>query len=132
MNNLSLLLKREIQEVKNESINSYLRGLTNEKETDYSLWKATKRLERPVVHTTPTRKEDGSWARNDEQKAELYADYLEQIFKPNEQQRQPNTSFVYGKVFRNDNRRQTAMERTREKENRRTYHQIQESEVALG
>jgi hypothetical protein len=36
-------------------------------------------------HTTCIRKEDGSWARND-QKAELFADYLEQIFKPNEQQ----------------------------------------------
>jgi hypothetical protein len=41
-NNLSLQLKREIQEVKNESIDSYLRELTNEKERDYSLWKATK------------------------------------------------------------------------------------------
>jgi hypothetical protein len=44
LNNLSLQLKQEIQEVKNESINSYLRNLTNEKETDYSLWKATKRM----------------------------------------------------------------------------------------
>jgi hypothetical protein len=33
LNNLSLQLKQESQEVKNESINSYLRKLTNEKET---------------------------------------------------------------------------------------------------
>jgi hypothetical protein len=86
LNNLNLQLKRAIQEAKNESRNSYLRELTNEKETDYSLWKATKRMKRPVVHIPPIRKEDGSWARNDEQNAELCADYLEQIFKPNEQQ----------------------------------------------
>jgi hypothetical protein len=34
----------------------------------------------------PKEREDGSWARDDEQKSELFADYLEQIFKPNEQQ----------------------------------------------
>jgi hypothetical protein len=43
-------------------------------------------MKRPVVHVPPTRKEDGSWTSNDEQKAELFADYVEQIFKPNEQQ----------------------------------------------
>jgi hypothetical protein len=43
-------------------------------------------MKRPVVHIPPIRKEDGSWARNDEQKAELSADYLEQILKPNIQQ----------------------------------------------
>jgi hypothetical protein len=86
LNNLSLQLKREIQEVENESINSYLRELTNEKKTVYSVWKATKRMKRPVVHIPPITKQDGSWARDDEQKAELSADYLEQIFKPNEQQ----------------------------------------------
>jgi hypothetical protein len=75
-------MKREIQEVKNESMNSYLRNLTNEKETDFSLWKATKRMRRPTVHIPPITKEDGSWARNDEQKAELFADYLEQFSSP--------------------------------------------------
>jgi hypothetical protein len=51
----------------------------------YSLWNATKRMKRPVVPISPTRKEDGSWAR-DKQSTELFADYLERIFKPNEQQ----------------------------------------------
>jgi hypothetical protein len=44
------------------------------------------KIKRLVVHIPPIRKEDSSWARGDEQKAELFADYLEQIFKPNEQQ----------------------------------------------
>jgi hypothetical protein len=86
LNNLSLQLKREIQEVKNESINSYLKKRINEKVTDYSLCKVTKRMKIPVVHILPIRIEDGSWAKNDEEEAELLADYLEQIFNPNEQQ----------------------------------------------
>jgi hypothetical protein len=43
-------------------------------------------MKRPVVHIPPIRREGGSWARNDEQKAKLFADYLEQIFQPDEQQ----------------------------------------------
>jgi hypothetical protein len=62
-----------------------LRELTKEKETGYSLWKATKRMKRPIFHIPPIRKEDSSWAGDGEQKAELFADYLEQIFKPSEQ-----------------------------------------------
>jgi hypothetical protein len=62
-----------------------LRELTNEEETGYSLWKAAKIIKRPAVHIPPTRKEDSSWARDYAQKAELLADYLEQIFKPNKQ-----------------------------------------------
>jgi hypothetical protein len=60
LNNPSLQLKREIKEVKNESMNSCLRKLTNEKETDCSLWKVMKRMKRPVVHILPIRKEDCS------------------------------------------------------------------------
>jgi predicted DNA-binding protein len=44
LNNISQRLRREIQEIKNELINAYLRELTDGGNTDYSLWKATKRL----------------------------------------------------------------------------------------
>jgi hypothetical protein len=56
------------------------------KETGYSLWKATKKNEKTNSHIPPIRKENGGWVRDDEQKAEIFADYLEQIFKPNKQQ----------------------------------------------
>jgi hypothetical protein len=58
LNNLSLQLEGEIQEVKNEYINSYLRELTNKKQKD-SLWKGTKRMKIAVVHTPTIRKEVG-------------------------------------------------------------------------
>jgi hypothetical protein len=63
-------LKREIKELKNDSISAYLSELTNDNNTDYSLWKATKKIKRPVMQIPPTRKTDGKWARNNEQKAQ--------------------------------------------------------------
>jgi hypothetical protein len=45
------------------------------------------------------------------------------LYRSNNQS-QSNTTFEHGKVFRNDARRQAAMERAGKKENRRTQHQI--------
>lgn len=84
LNNATQQLKREIQRIRNESIGDYLRELTNDNKTDYSLWKATKRLKRPVLHNPPIRNTDGSWARNNTQKAYRFAEHLETIFQPNE------------------------------------------------
>lgn len=42
LNNATQQLKREIQQIKNESISIYLSNLTYDSNTDYSLWKAAK------------------------------------------------------------------------------------------
>ena len=42
--------------------------MTNDNNTDYSLWKATKNIKRPVMQIPPIREKDGKWARNNEQK----------------------------------------------------------------
>lgn len=86
LNNLTQQLKREIQEIKNESINKYLRELTDDQNSDYSLWKAAKRLNRPIKSIPPIREESGIWARTNKQKAALFATYLQNIFQPNEKQ----------------------------------------------
>jgi hypothetical protein len=36
-------LKREIKEIKKDAISAYLSKLTNDNNTDYSVWKATKK-----------------------------------------------------------------------------------------
>lgn len=84
LNNATQQLKREIQGVKNEAIGEYLSELTNDNKTDYSLWKATKRLKRPVLHNPPIRNADGTWARNSTQKANRFAEHFESIFQPND------------------------------------------------
>ncbi|VVC41487.1 Hypothetical protein CINCED_3A004098 [Cinara cedri] len=57
--------------MKNETFKSYLCGLSAIEDPDYSLWKATRQLKRPRVHIPPIRKKDGTWARSDQDKAEL-------------------------------------------------------------
>ena len=59
--------------------------LTDDKNTDYWLWKATRSLKRPVIKSSPIRLENGRWARNSQQKAVNFANHLEQTFQPNEQ-----------------------------------------------
>jgi hypothetical protein len=69
-NNLCLKVKNAIKEANNESLHRYLTNLTGEKNTDYSLWKATKGLKRPVIASPPLKKEDRTWARSAKQKAD--------------------------------------------------------------
>jgi hypothetical protein len=85
LNNLTQQLKREIQEIKNESISSYLSELTDDQSTDYSLWKVAKRINRPINQIPPIREENCTWARDSKHKADMFASYLENIFQPNEE-----------------------------------------------
>lgn len=62
----------------------YLSGLSTDKSADYSLWKATKYLKRPIKHILPLKKADRTWAKSDANKAELLAEHLKNTFQPNE------------------------------------------------
>ena len=68
-----------------KSINAYSSKLGDDKDTDYSLWKATNRLKRPIIQSSLIGLENGKWARNNNQKAETFANQLAQTFQPNEQ-----------------------------------------------
>lgn len=81
-NRISNQLKKRIRQIKNESLNSFLFKLTADASTDYSLWKVAKRLKRPTRQNPPLRTQDGKWIGNPQQKADLFAEYLENVFKP--------------------------------------------------
>lgn len=83
LNNLSQQLSREIKWFKENSLKNYLSNLTAEKESNYSLWKATKKLKNTVAHSAPIRKTDGTWAKSNKEKAEVFAEHLANIFQPN-------------------------------------------------
>ena len=55
-NRLTHELTLAIKEHKQESIGEFLRELTADKTTDYSLWKMMKKIERPIVQAPPLRK----------------------------------------------------------------------------
>lgn len=78
-------LKR-VPKHKNYSISSYLRESKDNSNTNYSLWKAAKRLKIPTIYTRPIKLEDGNWARSNKQEAETFATCLENIFKPYDDQ----------------------------------------------
>ena len=83
MNNLTSQIKEAIKQLKNDTISEFLRELTNDSSTEYSLWKSTKNLKRPIMQIPPIKNTDGSWARKNEQKALRFADHLENIFQLN-------------------------------------------------
>jgi hypothetical protein len=56
LNRITQDLRRTIQQIKQQSIDAYLQELTDDAITDYSLWKATKRLKRPTMNIPPVRK----------------------------------------------------------------------------
>lgn len=90
LNNASQRLRREIQHIKNEAVGGFLTELTADQSTDYSLWKATKGLKRPILQNPPVRNADGSWARSNIQKANRFAEHLENTFQPNDGDDPPN------------------------------------------
>ena len=94
LNNLTQRLRRELNEIRNDTVNSYLRSLTYDKSTDYSLWKATKKLKNPITQIPPIRTTIGTFARSDECKADAFAEFLENIFQPNKEQKYNRAEIV--------------------------------------
>lgn len=67
---------------RDEGLRNYLEHLSPSEATDYSLWKATKKLNRPQVVNPPLRYANGHWARSNSEKANLFAEHLASVFKP--------------------------------------------------
>lgn len=61
---------------------SYFRELLLEKDTVDNLWKTTMKIVRFIFNTTYIRKEIGPWARNNKQKADLFAESLAETMLP--------------------------------------------------
>ena len=75
-------LKHLLHTHKNAGIQQYLENLTPQKDTNYSLWKTTRKLKQPQHHTPPLRLQNNTWARTDEQKAATFAHHLSTVFRP--------------------------------------------------
>lgn len=84
LNNISKTLKNLIRSNKNETLKEKLASLSATKKDNYSLWKVTKELKRPKQHIPPLRTPTGGWAKMSCEKAELFAKYLSEVFKPND------------------------------------------------
>lgn len=83
-NQLVKKLKNEIKIIKMETMNNFLSNLSYNKNEDYSLWKSTKYFKRPTVQAPPLRNMGGGWVKDNQSKADVFAEYLAGIFTPNE------------------------------------------------
>jgi len=81
-NKITKELKHLLQTLKNEGIQTYLQKLTPTEATDYSLWKATRKIKQPQHQIPPIRIKRNKWARTDKQKATAYAKHLASVFQP--------------------------------------------------
>lgn len=75
-------LKRLLFTYKNDSTQTYLENLTATDSTDYSLWKATKKLTNQINNVPPIKRPNGSWAKSDAEKSETFACHLAEVFQP--------------------------------------------------
>ena len=82
LNRAILQLKELLNSNKNQEIQDYLKNLTPTEATEYSLWKATKKLKQPQNTNPPIRTPQGGWARNNKEKAKIFAEHLVQVFQP--------------------------------------------------
>lgn len=82
LNQVTKQLKNQLNRHKNESIEDYLSNLSATEATDYSLWKATRKLKNPQITIPPIRDVSGNWARSNKEKALVFANHLEKVFQP--------------------------------------------------
>ena len=75
-------LKQLLNDQKQKFIQTYLESLKATEAREYSLWKATKRLQCPETPILPPRTEGREWAKSDTQKAKVQADHFANVFKP--------------------------------------------------
>jgi len=81
LNKVIKALKNLLEAERNQGIKRYLSELSPSAETNYPLWKATKRFKCPQTEFLAIRKQDGRWAKSDEEKAEVFVAHLSKIFE---------------------------------------------------
>lgn len=75
-------LNKLLKKIKDDNFQEHLSNLSPYADHDYSLWKATKYMKRPKQSIPPIKKSDGTWAREEQEKAEAFAEHLFHVFKP--------------------------------------------------
>lgn len=59
-------------------------NLDSTAKSDYTLWKACRRIRSPQLQIPPLRSVSGAWSRSDEEIAETFANHLSDTFTPND------------------------------------------------
>lgn len=92
-----------LQNARNYGLQTYLTNLNASAETNYSLWKATKKLKHSLTTCPPIRKHDNSWARSNTEKTEAFIKHLSTVFTPNPNKCLPVDELNIGEVLNQTN-----------------------------
>jgi hypothetical protein len=79
LNRLTHRLTNTLKENRNVTFQYYISTLSK---YDHTIWKATEKINRPILPVPPIRKQDVSWARSNEEKANTFAHHLSWVFIP--------------------------------------------------
>lgn len=85
-NRISNRLNRAIKSFNKAAFDRYLENLSLSANSNYSLWRATRRFKRPVERVSPLQDENGQWIRRSDEKVELFAKHLANTFQPHNSQ----------------------------------------------
>lgn len=83
LNRVAKELKDMIDENENYTFREKVSTLSATKKDNYSLWKITKNYNRPQQHIPPLKTPTNKWAKTPQEKAELFGQHLNEVFKPN-------------------------------------------------
>ncbi|GAB0089439.1 hypothetical protein DMENIID0001_039790 [Sergentomyia squamirostris] len=78
-NRASKELKDILSNIRNTAVNKYLSDLTPTHATNYSLWKAARRVRRMEEPNPPIKNSTDSWARTDKEKADVFAQHMKEL-----------------------------------------------------
>jgi hypothetical protein len=82
LNTATQELKQLLNNNKNYCIQTFLQGLTPTESTDYSLWKATKKIKQVKKPSPPLRTSQGTCARSNVENAHAFAEHLAKQMEP--------------------------------------------------
>jgi hypothetical protein len=82
-------LKQLLNNNKHECTQPFLQGLTPTEYTDYSLWKATKKIKHDKKPSPPVRTSQATWVRSNADKAHAFAEHLADVFQPHPSENEP-------------------------------------------
>lgn len=76
-------LRKALSRSRQLEMHNFTANLSPMESNETSLWKAAKNFIQPTNTNPPIRKPSGDWAKTNADKAEIFADHLESVFKPN-------------------------------------------------
>jgi len=85
-NRISNQLNRLIKNTNKKETTAYLENFSANADSNYSLWKVTRKFKRPIVRIPPIKDEHGKWMRSDQDKADLFARHLYRVFQMHDTQ----------------------------------------------